>query len=64
MRVDEFIICFIFYQDQYYTSQMENSDSCQYLETTQYRASCKQGAMPILNQYRFQCWHGTDFQYQ
>ena len=30
-------------------SQVEKSDSCQYIQTAQYRASCKQGAMPLLD---------------
>ena len=32
-------------------SQVENSDSCQYLQTEQYRASCKQGAMLVLDSW-------------
>ena len=74
------------------TSQVEKLNSCQYLQTAQYHASCKQGAMPVLeswyradgwcstgtvqpqswdfgvmpvlNEYRLKCWHGTDFQYR
>ena len=39
---------------------MEKSDSCQYLQTAQYRASCKQGALPILDSwYWAEGWHGT-----
>ena len=41
-------------------SQVENSDSCQYLQTAQYCDSCKQGAMPVLNSwYRAEGWRGT-----
>ena len=39
---------------------MEKADSCQYLQTTQYRASCKQGAIPVLDSwYRAESWRGT-----
>ena len=30
-------------------SQVEKLDSCEYLQTAQYRSSCKQGAMPVLD---------------
>ena len=41
--------------------QVEKSYSCQYLQTAQYRASCKQGAMPVLDSwYRAEGWHGTN----
>ena len=36
------------------------SDSCQYLQTGEYRASCKQGAMLVLDSwYRAEGWRGT-----
>ena len=31
---------------------------------TKCRLSTDFGVMPVLNQYRFQCWHGNDVQYQ
>ena len=41
-------------------AHVEKSDSCQYLQTAQYRASCKQGAMPVLESwYRAEGWRGT-----
>ena len=41
-------------------SQVEKSDSCQYLQTEEYRVSCKQREMPILeNWYRAESWRGT-----
>ena len=43
-------------------TQVEKSDSCQYFQTAQYRASCKQGAMPVLvpdSWYRAEGWRGT-----
>ena len=42
------------------TSQMEKSVSWQYLRSAQYRASCKQAAMPVLDSwYRAEGWHDT-----
>ena len=39
---------------------MADSDSCHYLQATQYRASCKQGAMPVLDSwYRAEGWRDT-----
>ena len=39
---------------------MEKSDSYQYLQTAEYRASCKQGAMPVLDSwFRAEGWRGT-----
>ena len=39
---------------------MENSNSCQYLKTVQYRTSCKQGAMHVLDSwYRAKVWRDT-----
>ena len=35
------------YVDKY--TQMEKSDSCQYLQTAEHLVSCKQGAMPVLD---------------
>ena len=41
-------------------SQVEKLDSCQYLQTAQYRAICKQGAMPVLDSwYRAEGWRGA-----
>ena len=43
-----------------YVTRVEKSDSFQYLQTAQYRATCKQGAMPVLDSwYRAKGWHGT-----
>ena len=42
------------------TSQVEKSDSCQNLQTAQYRASYKQGAMLVPDSwYRVNGWRGT-----
>ena len=39
---------------------MRHSDSCQYLQTAEYRDSCKQGAMPVLDSwYRAEGCRGT-----
>ena len=41
-------------------TQVEKSDSFHYLQTAQYRASYKQGAMPVLDSwYRAEGWRGT-----
>ena len=41
-------------------SQVEKSDSCQHLQTAQYRGTCKKGAMPVLDSwYRAEGWLGT-----
>ena len=41
-------------------TQVKKSDSCQYLQTAQYRASCKQRAMPLLDSwYRAEGWRGN-----
>ena len=41
-------------------AQVKKSDSCQYLQKTQYRASCKQGAISVLDTwYRAEGWRGT-----
>ena len=42
------------------TPQVEKSDSCRYLQTAQYRASCKLGVMPVLDSwYWAEGWRGT-----
>ena len=47
--------------EKLYTYPMvEKSDSCQYLQTAQYRASFKLGAMPVVDcWYRAEGWRGT-----
>ena len=55
------LLLFLFLITLFYTkSQVEKSDSCQYLQTAEYRASCKQRAMPVLESwYRAESWRGT-----
>ena len=41
-------------------THVEKSDSCQYLQTAEYCAICKQGAMPVLdNWYQAESWRAT-----
>ena len=41
-------------------TQVEKLDSCQHLQTAQYHAICKQGAMPVLDSwYRAEGWRST-----
>ena len=45
---------------KYWLSQVEQPNSCQYLQMAQYRVSCKQGAMPILDSwFRAGGWRDT-----
>ena len=40
--------------------QVEKSDSCQYLQMGQYRASCEQGSMSVLDSwYQAKGWRST-----
>ena len=54
------IFIFIFWPTKKKQTQVEKSDSCQYLQKAQYRASCKQGTMPVLvSWYLTEGWRGT-----
>ena len=52
-----FLLLFLYYscnsirKSELTDAQVEKSDSCQYLQTAQYRASCKQGAMSVLESW-------------